>query len=396
MSLPFCVAMPKQPPVRRLSIFEFFDGLTEPRVERTRVHPLMTVLAVALLTLITGGEGWEDMEIFGEAKKEWLATFLDLRNGVPSAHTFRRVLSALNPKEFNLRFIAWVQALSEGTCGKLIALDGKTVRHSFDRATGKKALHLVSAWIHENKLTLGQMATEEKSNEITAIPELLKLLDLDGATITVDAMGCQRAIAEQIVEQGGDYVMGLKGNQGNAHAEVAAFFDDARATAFRDTVHSFDETTDGSEHGRLEVRRVWSCQNLDWFADLSKWKGLRSIVMVERERTVGDAPTSIERHYYWSSHAKDAATLGKMIRSHWGIENSLHWCLDVGFREDDSRIRRDHGTENIALLRKIAMNLAKRETSRKNGVRVKLHLAALSEPYLLKLLQAGLPDIQAK
>jgi predicted transposase YbfD/YdcC len=388
--------MSKRAPIRRLSIFEFFDGLTEPRVERTRVHPLMTILAIALLTMMVGGEGWEDMEIFGEAKEAWLATFLDLRNGVPSADTFRRVLSALNPKEFNLRFIDWVQALSEGTRGKLIALDGKTVRHSFDGATGKKALHLVSAWIHENRLTLGQIAADEKSNEITAIPALLKLLDISGATITVDAMGCQRAIAEQIIEQGGDYVMGLKGNQGNAHTEVVAFFDDARATEFRETAHTFHESVEGSEHGRLEVRRVWACQNLEWFADLSKWKGLRSIVMIERERTCGDNPTSTERHYYWSSHTLNAAALGAMVRAHWGIENTLHWGLDVAFREDDSRIRRDHGAENIALLRKIAMNLAKRETTRKRGVRAKLLLAGLSEAYLLMLLQAGLPEIQAK
>jgi predicted transposase YbfD/YdcC len=388
--------MPKTKEPRRLSIFEFFDGITEPRVERTRAHPLPTILTIALLTLMVGGQGWEDMEVFGEAKEEWLATFLDLRNGVPSADTFRRVVSALNPKEFNLCFIAWVNALSEGTCGKLIALDGKTIRHSFDTATKKKALHLVSAWIHDNKLTLGQIATAEKSNEITAIPELLKLLDIRGATITVDAMGCQRTIAEQIVEQGGDYVMGLKGNQGNAHSEVAAFFDDARATEFRDTTHTFDESVDGSEHGRVEVRRVWACQSLEWFADLPKWRGLRSIIMIERERTVGDTPTSIERHYYWSSRGHDADTLGVMIRSHWGIENSLHWCLDVGFREDDSRIRRDNGTENIALLRKIAMNLAKSETTRKRGIRAKMLLAGLSDPYLIKLLQAGLPQIQAK
>jgi predicted transposase YbfD/YdcC len=392
----FSGGMSKTTAPRRLSIFEFFDGITEPRVERTRAHPLMTILTISLLTLMVGGQGWEDMEIFGEAKEAWLATFLDLRSGVPSADTFRRVLSALDPKEFNLCFIAWVKALSEGTCGKLIALDGKTIRHSFDTATKKKALHLVSAWIHENRLTLGQIATEEKSNEITAIPELLKLLDIHGSTITVDAMGCQRAIAEQVIEQGGDYVMGLKGNQGNAHAEVALFFDDARAAKFRDTAHTFDETVDGSEHGRLEVRRVWACQGLEWFKDLPKWKGLRSIIMVERERTVGNATATIERQYYWSSHVHNAAMLGMMIRSHWGIENSLHWCLDVGFREDDSRIRRDHGTENIALLRKIAMNLAKSETTRKKGIRAKMLLAGLSEAYLLKLLQAGFPQIQVK
>ena len=215
---------------RRLGIFAFFESVPEPRVERTRLHPLVNVLIMAMLAMICVGEGWEDMEEFGLAKAEWLGTLLDLRNGIPSADTFRRVLSAVNPKAFNACFIAWVQALSAGTEGKLVAIDGKTVRHSFNRATGRKALHIVSAWIAENRLTLGQVLTEEKSNEITAIPKLLELLDIRGATITVDAMGCQRAIAEKVIAQGGDYIMGLKGNQETAHKEVEAFFRDACAT----------------------------------------------------------------------------------------------------------------------------------------------------------------------
>jgi predicted transposase YbfD/YdcC len=304
------------------------------------------------------------------------------------------VLSALNPKAFTACFTAWVQALSAGTSGKLIAIDGKTVRHSFDRATGRKALHVVSAWIAENRLTLGQIATEEKSNEITAIPQLLEMLDIRGATVTVDAMGCQRAIAEKIIDQNADYVMGLKGNQGTAHKEVAAFFADAHANEFRDVEHTFHETVDGSEHGRLEVRRVWASQDLSWFADLPKWKKLSSIIMIESERTVG-AETSLERRYYWSSHSVGAESFAAMIRGHWGIENQLHWCLDVGFREDESRIRTDHGTENVALLRKVAMNLAKSERSHKRGIQAKRKLACWNEAYLLKLLQAGLPGNQA-
>lgn len=381
---------------KKLGFLDFFDPLEEsdPRVERTRLHPLMNIVMIGLLTIICVGEGWDDMEEFGLAKQGWLGTFLDLRNGIPCADTFRRVLSALKPAPFNACFIQWVQALSEGTAGKLIAIDGKTVRHSFDRATGKKALHVVSAWVADNRLTLGQIATEEKSNEITAIPKLLELLDIRGATITVDAMGCQRDIAAKIIDQGADYIMGLKGNQGTAHKEVEAFFTDARANDFRDTEHSFHETVDGSEHGRLEVRRVWSSQDVNWFTDLPKWKGLRSIIMIESERTVGNAETSIERRYYWSSHALDAKDLGAMIRGHWGIENSLHWGLDVGFREDESRVRTDHGDENLALLRKIAMNLAKNERSNKRGIQAKRKLAAWDDNYLLKLLKAGLPQNQ--
>ena len=380
---------------RQIGIFAFFEDLPEPRVERTRLHPLMNVLIIGLLTMICVGEGWEDMEAFGLAKQAWLATFLDLRHGIPSEDTFRRVFSALDPRAFNACFIAWVQALSEGTAGKLIPIDGKTIRHSFNRATGKKALHVVSAWIANNRLTLGQIATEEKSNEITAIPKLLELLDIRGATVTVDAMGCQKDIAEKIVDQGGDYIMGLKGNQATAHNEVEEFFTDARAREFRDVEHSFHETIDGSEHGRLEVRRVWASPQLDWFADLPKWKGLRSIIMIESQRTVG-TETSSECRYYWSSHVVDAKIFAEMIRGHWGIENQLHWCLDVAFGEDQSRIRTDHGPENIALLRKIAMNLAKNERSHKRGIQAKRKLAAWDDAYLLKLLQAGLPQIPAK
>jgi predicted transposase YbfD/YdcC len=375
-----------------LGVFALFEEVPEPRVERTRIHPLQNILIIALLAMICVGEGWEDMEEFGEAKEEWLGTFLDLRRGIPSADTFRRVLSAVDPKAFNACFIAWAHALSAGTAGKLIAIDGKSIRHSFDRATGRKALHVVSAWIASNRLTLGQVAIGEKSNEITAIPQLIEMLDIRGATITVDAMGCQRVIAEKVIEQGGDYVMGLKGNQGTAHKEVAAFFAEARASDFRNSDFTFHETVDGSEHGRLEVRRAWASQDLDWFVDLPKWKCLRSIVLIESERTVG-TETSIERRYYWSSHRVDAETFSAMIRGHWGIENQLHWCLDVAFREDESRVRTDHGPENLALLRKVAMNLAKSERTHKRGIQAKRKLACWNDAYLLKLLQAGLPEL---
>lgn len=376
-----------------LGIFAFFEEVPEPRVERTRRHPLPNILIIALLAMICVGEGWEDMEEFGRAKRKWLETFLDLPHGIPSADTFRRVLSAIDPKAFGACFTAWVQALSEGTSGKLIAIDGKTVRRSFNRATGRKALHVVSAWIAENRVTLGQLATEEKSNEIKAIPGLLEMLDIRGATVSVDAMGCQKAIAAKVVEQGADYVMGLKGNQGTAHKEVAEFFTDARSNDFRGVEHTFHETVDGSEHGRMEVRRVWASQDLEWFAELPKWKGLRSIIMIESERTVG-TETSIEHRYYWTSHDLHAEKLAAMIRGHWGIENQLHWCLDVGFREDESRVRTDHGPENLALLRKVAMNLAKSERSHKRGIQAKRKLACWDDAYLLKLLQAGLPGNQ--
>lgn len=376
-----------------LAILGFFEQVEDPRVERTRLHPLPNILVIALLAMICVGEGWEDMEAFGHAKKEWLATFLDLGNGIPSADTFRRVLSAIDPVQFNACFIAWVQALSEGTQGKLVAIDGKTIRHSFDRATGKKALHLVSAWIVENRLTLGQVATEEKSNEITAIPRLLDLVTIRGATVTMDAMGCQKTIAAKIIDNGANYVMGLKGNQGTAHQEIKLFFDDALAHDFAGIDYTFDETIDGSEHGRTEVRRVWETQQLEWFVDRKKWSGLSSIILVESERTIGEQ-TSIERRYYWSSHTLDAKALGKMIRGHWGIENELHWCLDVAFREDESSMHTDHGPENLALLRKIVLNLVKNERTCKRGMQAKRKRAAWDPAYLLTLLASGLPESQ--
>ena len=382
-----------------LGIFAFFAELPDPRVKRTQLHPLMNILILALLAVLCGAEGWEEMEEFGEAKYSWLCTFLDLPHGIPCADTFRRVFSALDPAAFGKCFIAWAQALAGGTDGKIVPIDGKTLRHSFDTATGHKALHLVNAWVLENRLVLGQYATEEKSNEITAIPKLLDLIDVRGATVTMDAMGCQRAIADVIVEKGADYVMGLKTNQETAFEEVAEFFADARANDFKDVPHTFHETIDGSEHGRIEVRRVWSTQDIGWFEDIGRWRGLRSIIMIERERTVGDGKTSRECHYYWSSRESSAEVFARIIRGHWSIENELHWCLDVGFREDESRIRTDHGPENLALLRKVAINLAKNErTSKKTskkGVRVKQKRAGWDNDYLIRLLRVGLPEKQA-
>jgi predicted transposase YbfD/YdcC len=381
---------------RRIPIgfIAFFEDLADPRVERTRVHSLMNILIIALLAVVCGAEGWDDMEDFGEAKHEWLCTFLDLSHGIPSADTFRRVFSALDPEAFGKCFIAWVQALAEGTDGKIIPIDGKTVRHSFDKATGHKALHLVNAWVLENRLVLGQYATEEKSNEITAIPKLLEMLDIRGATVTLDAMGCQKAIAAAIVEKEADYVMGLKGNQGTAHQEVSEFFTDARASGFKDVPHTSHRTVDGSEHGRTEIRRIFATEKTDWFEDKGNWPGLKSFILIESQRTV-DQKTTTECRYYWSSRVEPAEVFARIIRGHWSIENELHWCLDVGLREDDSRVRTDHGPENLALLRKIAINLEKNEkTSKKTskrGVRAKQKRAGWDNEYLVRLLRVGIP-----
>jgi predicted transposase YbfD/YdcC len=367
-------------------IAEFFATLKDPRVARTQRHPLMSILVMSMLAVICGAEGWDEMAWFASSQRSWLETWLELPNGTPCADTFRRVLSALDPEEFNRCFVAWMAAVSKGMAGKLVAVDGKTMRGSFARKLGKSAVHMVSAWAAENALVLGQLATEEKSNEITAIPQLLALLELTGATVTIDAMGCQRKIAEAIVDKGADYILALKGNQSTLHDEVAEFFAHARQMGFKDTPFTFHETVDG-EHGRIEVRRVWASTQVDWMSVRKEWKKLGTLVLVESERTV-DGQTSTEQRHYISSHGDlDAEQLGARIRAHWSIENRLHWVLDVVFDEDRCRIRQGHGAENLAWMRKIALAAFRRETSlKKKSVNQKRKTAAWDHDYALRVL----------
>jgi predicted transposase YbfD/YdcC len=311
---------------------------------------------------------------------------LELPSGIPCADTFRRVFTALEPEQFQACFLSWVRSLVDSTDGKLIAIDGKTVRHSFAGEEGKGPLHVVSAWVAQNQLVLAQVVTDAKSNEITAIPRLLELLDLRGSTVSIDAMGCQKKIAEAIVGGGGDYVLALKDNQPTMHQEVEQFFESARADAFCDTRSDQAESVDG-DHGRIEVRRVFASDDIGWMADKSDWKGLQSVVMVESERTVG-SNTSTERRYSLTSRAAHAAVLAECVRGHWGIENKLHWVLDMAFDEDRSRIRRGNAPDNFALLRKIALNLLKLEKTCKRGLEAKRKRAAWDQGYLLRVLQA--------
>jgi predicted transposase YbfD/YdcC len=373
--------------MKRLRIHEHFASLRDPRVERRKRHLLMDVVIIALLAVIAGADGWEDIEDFGELRRTWLATFLRLPNGIPSADTFRRVFEALDPSEFQRGFFAWMKELCEGLSGKLLAIDGKTARGSFAKERGQGPLHIVSAWVHENALVLAQLAVEDKSNEIVAIPKLLELLDLRGATVTIDAMGCQKKIAAAIVDKGGDYILALKDNQATMCAEVTAFFSHAQAEGWKETPHTFDETTDKG-HGRLEVRRVWASSAIEWLDPKHEWKGLWSVVMVERVRSVGDE-TSSERAYFITSHAAEAAHLSSRIRGHWSIENTLHWTLDVTFHEDGSRIRSKNGVQNFAALRKLALALLKREASMPTlSVPRKRKRAARLDDYLLAVLCA--------
>lgn len=361
-----------------------FATMPDPRRDQTKRHKLIDLLTIAVCAVICGAEGWEDIESFGQAKQEWLASFLELPNGIPSHDTFRRVFLRINPKEFEQRFRLWVQSVVELTEGEVIQIDGKTARGS--RRGTVPAIHMVSAWAAEARLVLGQLKTDSHSNEITAIPELLQLLALKGCIVTIDAMGCQTAIASQIIEQQGDYVLALKGNHPTLHEAVVKLFDQAQATNYANLPHTTHQTVD-ADHGRIETRRCWATSQLD---DLdpnlrSAWSGFTAIVKVTATRDC-QGQVSTESRYFLTSLPADAKHLLAVIRSHWGIENSLHWVLDVTFREDACRVKTGHGPENLTVLRHIALNLLKQEKSLKKGVRAKRLRAGWDLKYLLKVV----------
>jgi predicted transposase YbfD/YdcC len=371
------------------TIHQHFADLDDPRVDRTKDHQLLDVLTIALCAVVCGADSWVECEAFGAAKLPWLRTFLALPNGIPSHDTFGRVFAALDPAQFQQGFLSWVQAGAARLAGLAdhVALDGKTLRRSHDRGAGKAALHLVSAWASANRLVLGQVAVAEKSNEITALPALIRLLDLTGCIVTIDAMGCQTEVAAAIVEQAGDYVLALKGNQGTLHQEVAAVFAQARASDFTAIAHDTYRTLEKG-HGRIEERRWWTISDPEYLAYLNPagaWRKLRSVAMVESERTIG-ATTTRETRYFIASVA-EATAVGQAVRLHWGIENRLHWVLDIAFREDESRARQGHSAQNLAVLRHSALNLLRQDQTAKMGVKARRLKAGWDEPYLCRILR---------
>jgi predicted transposase YbfD/YdcC len=372
-----------------LVLLRAFDELEDPRMNRTRLHSLTDILAVSIFAVICGADGWTQVVKFGRCKLEWFKTFLELPNGIPSHDTFGRVFAALEPAAFEECFMKWVSALTTASAGRLIAIDGKTIRRSLDTASDKAAIHMVNAWCQANHMVLGQLAADAKSNEITAIPALMKLLDIKGAVVTIDAAGCQKKIARQIVEQGGDYILQLKGNQGTLHNETVELFDQCLTDDCHGIAHSTATTTDKG-HGRIEQRRIWATTDIQWFAERGKWKNLRSLIRVQAKRTVNGQTSSEYRYYISSLSADNASRLLSYIRGHWEVENNLHWCLDISFREDECRIRQGHAAENFARLSRIALNLLKAEKTNDGGIKTKRLCCGWDHDYLIKVLTAGI------
>jgi predicted transposase YbfD/YdcC len=371
------------------AIHAHFSILRDPRIERSKRHQLLDIVTIAVCAVICGADNWVEIEQFGNAKRAWFETFLALPHGIPSHDTFGRVFAALDPVEFQAGMLAWIQAVLPQPRRPVVAVDGKTLRRSHDRLHGQEALQLVSAWVCANHLFLGHLAVPEGSNEIATLPTLLNLLELERAVVTIDAAGCQTAIAQQLTDQGADYVLALKANQETLHQDVVELFAEARASGFAGIRHEEQETLDKG-HGRIERRRTWLIHDPDyiaWLDEADAWTGLQSVGLVERECRVGELVT-VESRYYLSSLPGNAAEFAEAVRLHWGIENGLHWVLDVVFREDDARVRVGHAAENLALVRRLALQLLKQERSAKVGVKAKRLKAGWDEDYLLSVLQS--------
>ncbi len=372
--------------LRAETLFQSLLKVADPRREHQKFHSLKDILVISICAVICGAEHWTEIEEFGVAKQEWFATFLELENGIPSHDTFRRVFILLDNIELKELFVEWIGAAVSLSKGSLVNIDGKNLCGSKEPVKGKKALNVVSAWASEQSVVLGQVKCEEKSNEITAIPELLKILDLEGCIVTIDAMGCQKEIVKEIVAQEADYVISLKGNQGTLHQEVKDYLDWAQRTGFKEIKSDYFETL-GKDHGRIEERKCWVTEEIGWLEQKGEWKNLKSVVLVEAIREVIGGAKTVERRYFISSLGANAREALRCVRGHWAIENELHWCLDIGFREDESRVREAKSAENLATVRHIGLNLLKQEESCQLGIKSKRKKAGWDENYLLKVLK---------
>ena len=372
-----------------VSFLNHFETLTDPRIERSKEHLLMDIVAIAILAVISGADGWGAIELYGKTKYEWLKGFLELPNGIPSHDTFSRVFARIEPKQFQECFLSWVNSITKKLELEVIAIDGKTMKQSYDRKQSQKPLHIVSAWSASHQLVLGQKKVNNKSNEVTAIPALLELLGIEKSIITIDAMGCQKEIAALIIKKKGDYLLALKGNQKLLHKDVKDWFELARKEEFASREHSYYQQIEGGHH-RVEKRQIWTVavSELPSLHNQSLWTRLKTVVMVVSERRLWNKTTT-EVRFYLSSLVSNAEKISQAIRSHWGIENSLHWTLDVTFFEDKSRIRKDHSPENFALLRRLAVNLLKQEKGFKGSLKMKRYLAGMDNNYLVQILDSA-------
>lgn len=372
---------------KKQSVFlECFGRIEDPRLNRQKKHKLIDIIAMAVCATIAGADNWVAIALYAKSKEAWLRTFLQLDHGIPSHDTFGRVFSLLAPQAFQDAFREWV-GIIQGKIEGVVAIDGKTVRGSHDRANGKQAIHIVSAWAVKSGVSLGQVKVDDKSNEITAIPELLGLLDLNGCLVTIDAMGCQREIAQNIVDAGGDYLLAVKGNQEILAEDVEQEFKHAQADGFAHMDHLYRETLEKG-HGRIEKRQYWCTQDVQGLGTLERWPKLNGMVMCQATRTVQGKTTVEDRYFITSAAHHDVVKISDAVRAHWGIENGLHWVLDVAFDEDQSRIRSGHAAENIAAIRKIANNTLKQCTSRKGGVKAKRLQAGWDDQFMREILLA--------
>jgi predicted transposase YbfD/YdcC len=367
------------------SFVQHFENIEDPRRQAGLRHPLIEILFIAICAIIAGADDWVAIERFGKAKVSWFKEYLPLKHGIPSHDTFGDVFSVLDPEQFAEAFIGWMQMIA--TVSGVIALDGKTIRRSFDKALGKSAIHMVSAWSAQNRLILGQVKVDDKSNEITAIPKLLALLVIKGCLVTIDAMACQTEIAEQIVEQGGDYLLAVKKNQIHLYEEIEHLFKHAVPENFK--AEGFDEArTVDKQHGRLEIRHcqlISEPEWLDYLRSRHNWKKLRSVVKIWTERQIGRKKSRKSR-YYICSRVASAADLLEGTRAHWGVENNVHWVLDVVFDEDESRIRTGHAQQNLATMRRIAINMLNQEQARKDSLKGKRQLAGWDQSYMERIV----------
>lgn len=341
-----------------------FTNLTDLRVERTKLHLLTDIVFLTIMAVLSGADGCVGVEEFGKEREEWLRKYLELPEGIPSHDTIGNVMSRICPEEFEACFLSWVKSVSQLSDQEIVSIDGKTLRRSYDRSNSKAAIHMVSAWANKNELILGQVKVDDKSNEITAIPKLIDSLFLEGAIVTIDAMGCQKKIVEKIIEKKADYLISLKGNQGALHEQVQHAFNTQRSALVDDQIDY--------GHGRIEQRNCQVIEDLKWVDEFGEWKGLTTIIKLNSEsHDLNKGESTKETRYYISSLKGDPSLINQAIRSHWGIENKVHWILDVSFREDDSRVREGNAAQNFSLIRRIALNLLKNWGSGKIGIQNK-------------------------